>query len=43
MPHAETAGIDVTGIVLDRAPDGPPVALGTIGGVQIIVLLRHRH
>jgi hypothetical protein len=43
VPHAEAVAIDVTDVVLDRAPDGPPIPLGTIGGVQIIVLLRHRH
>lgn len=43
MPHPEAAAIDVTDIVLDQAPDGPAIPLGTVGGVQIIVLLRHRH
>jgi hypothetical protein len=26
-----------------EAPGGQPVTLGDIGGVQIVVLLRHRH
>jgi hypothetical protein len=43
MPHAETVAINVTGLELTRAPDGPPIPLGSIGGVQILVLLRHRH
>ncbi len=43
MPHAETVVIDVSGIQLGRAPDGPPVRLGSVRGVQILVLLRHRH
>jgi hypothetical protein len=43
MPHAETAAIDVTSLDLIGAPDGRPVTLGGIGGVHILVLLRHRH
>ena len=43
MPYPEAAAIGVTDIVLDQAPGGPPLPLGSIGGVQIIVLLRHRH
>lgn len=43
MPTAETAAIDVSGLPLLTAPEGRPVTLGTFGGVQILVLLRHRH
>ena len=43
MPQPETVHIDVTGLRLAEAPGGQPVILGEIGGVQILVLLRHRH
>jgi hypothetical protein len=43
MPKLEIARIDVTGIRLTEAPGRQPVTLGQIGGVQILVLLRHRH
>ncbi len=43
MRQPETVHIDVTGLRLAEAPRGHPVALGEIGGVQILVLLRHRH
>lgn len=43
MPKPVSARIDVTGIELTEAPGGQPVTLGQIGGVQILVLLRHRH
>jgi hypothetical protein len=42
MPKPALPRIDVTGIQLTEAP-GQPVTLGQIGGVQILVLLRHRH
>ncbi len=35
--------IDVADLVLARAPGGRPVRLGEITGVQVVVLLRHRH
>lgn len=34
--------IDVSDITLTR-PDGRNVALGDLPGVQILVLMRHRH
>ena len=43
MPKAETAAIDVAGLHLIDAPGGLPVPLGAFGGVQVLVLLRHRH
>jgi hypothetical protein len=43
VPTAETAAIDVSGVPLITAPGGQPVTLGSFGGVQILVLLRHRH
>jgi len=43
VPTAETAAIDVSDVLLITAPRGQPVTLGTLGGVQILVLLRHRH
>jgi hypothetical protein len=43
VPRSEPVRIDVTGIQLTEAPGGQPVTLGEIGGVQILVLLRHRH
>ena len=43
MPKPALPHIDVTGVQLTDAPGGQPVTLGQIGGVQILVLLRHRH
>jgi hypothetical protein len=43
MPEPETVAINVAGLELAEAPGGQPVTLGTFGGVQILVLLRHRH
>jgi hypothetical protein len=43
VPTAETAAIDVSGVQLITAPEGQSVTLGTFSGVQILVLLRHRH
>jgi hypothetical protein len=43
VPAAETAAIDVREVPLITAPAGQPVTLGTFGGVQILVLIRHRH
>jgi hypothetical protein len=43
VPTAETAAIDVSAVLLITAPEGQPVTLGTFGGAQVLVLLRHRH
>jgi hypothetical protein len=43
VPTAETAAIDVRDVPLITAPGGQPVTLGAFGGVQVLVLLRHRH
>jgi hypothetical protein len=43
MPPPQAVHIDVTGLRLAQAPGGQPVTLGDISGVQILVLLRHRH
>lgn len=43
MPRPEDVTIELTGIRLTEAPGGQPVSLAGIGGVQILVLLRHRH
>jgi hypothetical protein len=43
VPTAETAAIDVSSVPLITAPEGQPDTLGTFGGVQVLVLLRHRH
>lgn len=43
MPEPDAVLIDVSGVRLTEAPAGQPVTLGDIGGVQIVVLLRHRH
>jgi len=43
MPQPETVHIDVTGLRLAEAPRGNSVTLGEIGGVQMLLLLRHRH
>lgn len=43
MPEPDAVLIDVSGVRLTEAPSGQPVTLGDIGGVQILVLLRHRH
>jgi hypothetical protein len=43
MPPAEAVTIDLAGIALTDADSGEPVRLAEIGGVQILVLLRHRH
>jgi hypothetical protein len=43
MPQAEDVAIDLTGIQLTDADSGEPVRLAQISGVQILVLLRHRH
>ena len=42
MPSAERVAIDVGDVGLERL-QGPELALGEIPGVQVIVLLRHRH
>lgn len=43
MSQPANVRIDVADLVLDQAPGGQPVRLGEITGVQIVVLLRHRH
>ncbi len=43
MPEPQTVAIDVADLVLAEAPGGRPVTLGSFGGVQVLVLLRHRH
>jgi hypothetical protein len=43
MPQAETVAIGLAGIQLTDADSGQLVPLAGIGGVQILVLLRHRH
>lgn len=41
-PRAEAVRIDVSDVVLAQA-GGAPVHLGTLTGVRVVVLLRHRH
>lgn len=43
MPRSENTIIDVGDLELPEAPGGQPVTLGQIPGVQVLVLLRHRH
>jgi hypothetical protein len=43
MPRPEDVTIELTSIQLTDADGGQPVSLAGIGGVQILVLLRHRH
>lgn len=43
MPQAENVNIELSGIQLTDASSGQRVTLAQIGGVQILVLLRHRH
>jgi hypothetical protein len=43
MPRPEDVTIDLAGIQLVDADSGQPARLAGIGGVQILVLLRHRH
>lgn len=42
MPMREQVNVDVAGLVLVD-PEGHDVALSTLAGVQVVVLLRHRH
>ena len=35
--------IDVSDLILTQAPGGEPARLGDLRGVQLVVLLRHRH
>ncbi|MGH9107062.1 MAG: hypothetical protein ACRDZX_14765 [Acidimicrobiales bacterium] len=42
MPIAEPIAIDVSDLTLLQ-PGGNALALGALGGVQVLVLLRHRH
>ncbi|GEM_PF-6649338 len=43
MPQPEDVTIELAGIQLTDADSGQPVRLAGIGGVQILLLLRHRH
>jgi hypothetical protein len=43
MPRPEDVTIGLAGIQLTDAGTGQSVHLAGIGGVQILVLLRHRH
>jgi hypothetical protein len=43
MLRAEDVAIGLAGIELTDADSGQPVPLAQIGGVQILVLMRHRH
>jgi hypothetical protein len=43
MPRPEAVTIGLTGIELTDASTGQPVQLTALGGVHILVLLRHRH
>jgi hypothetical protein len=42
MPNCENVSIDVRDVTLRNAAD-ESVALVTLTGVQLLVLLRHRH
>ena len=42
MAHLEHTAVDVTGIVLSD-PAGNRVPLAGPDGVQVVVLMRHRH
>lgn len=43
MPRSEHTAIHVGDLELTQAPNGQPMTLGQLTGVQILVLLRHRH
>ncbi len=43
VPHSDTVQIDVARVPLIDTAGGQPMTLGEISGVQILVLLRHRH
>jgi hypothetical protein len=43
MPRSRDVSINVADLELAEAPGGQPVMLGEIAGVQLLVLLRHRH
>src|SRR5262249_56674556 len=43
MSQPEDVTIDLAGIQLTDAESGQPVPLASIRGVQVLVLLRHRH
>jgi hypothetical protein len=43
MPQPEAVTIDLTGIQPTDASTGQPVQLAALGGVRILLLLRHRH
>ena len=42
MPARETVHVDVTGVALTD-PAGDRVKLARLSGVQVLVLMRHRH
>lgn len=42
MPREEQVAVCVTDLVL-TGPDAQPVCLADLPGVQIVVLIRHRH
>ncbi len=42
MPTEETVHIDVRDITL-LSPAGEPMTLATLTGIQLIILMRHRH
>lgn len=42
MPNAQHVNIPVGDLVLDDAA-GQPVPLGSLAGVRLLVLMRHRH
>lgn len=43
MARMRRTAIDVRGLELVQAPGGQRVRLGQFTGVQVLVLLRHRH
>lgn len=43
MPPTEDVTIELSGIELTDADSGSTVPLAQIRGVQVLVLLRHRH
>ena len=43
MPRSRDVSINVADLELAEAPGGQLVTLGEITGVQLLVLLRHRH
>jgi hypothetical protein len=43
MPRPENVTIELTGVQLTCADTGLPIRLAELGGVQVLVVLRHRH